>query len=121
MALGSLLIDVGVKLIVAFIFVVINTLVLKEVIVRLFKLEDKKLITAVFVSLWLSILFFIFSFFSITTLANILSVIITYLLFVFLVRIYYKTDWKKSVLIWLVWFVIYIILGALIVLIYVFI
>lgn len=117
MALTGFLIDIGTRLIVTLVFCVVNALILREIAVLIFKLEDQTMAAALHVSLGLAIVVLVFSFFPTTILVNILSFVLIYLVFVFLVRFYYKTDWKKSILIWLVWFIVYLILGVIVVLI----
>ena len=117
MALTSFLIDIGARLIIAFVFVVVNTLILREVAVLIFKLKDETMATALYVSLGVSIAVLVFSFFPTITLLSIILAVLISIIFIVLVKFYYKTDWKKSVLIWLVWFIAYFILGTLVVLI----
>ncbi len=117
MSLMSFLIDIGARLIVALVFTVVNTLILREIIVKIFKLKDETMATALYVSLGVSIAVLVFSFFPTITLLSIILAVLISIIFIVLVKFYYKTDWKKSVLIWLVWFIAYFILGTLVVLI----
>ena len=117
MALMNFLIDIGARLIVAFVFVVVNTMILREIAVLIFKLKDETMATALHVSLGVSIAVLVSSFFPTITLLSIILAVLISAIFIVLVRLHYRTDWKKSVLIWLAWFIAYIILGTLVVLI----
>ncbi len=117
MALADLMFDIGARMIVSFVFVVVNSLVLREIAVVLFKLKEKNMFTALYVSIWLTAAVFLFSFFNVMTWVNLLFVVLASLLFMFLVKFYYKTNFRVSFLIWLVWFAVYIILGMIVILI----
>ncbi len=117
MALTGFLIDIGAKLIVTLVFAVVNALILREVAVLVFKLKDDTMATALHVSVWLSIYILILSFMPMKLLINILAFIVTCILFVILVWRYYKISLKKSVLVWLVWFIVYFVLGLIVILI----
>ena len=117
MALTNLLIDIGARLIVTLVFAVVNALILREIAVLIFKLKDQTMATALYISLGVSLAVLVFSFFPIITLLSIILAILTSVIFIFLVKFYYKIDWKKSVLVWLVWFILYIILGTIVILI----
>lgn len=117
MAIINLLIDIGSRLLVAFVFAVVNALIIREIVVLIFKLKDETMATALHVSLWLSIFTLILSFIPMKILVNIVSFVLTCILVVILVKWYYKISWKKSILIWLGWFLVYFVLGTIVVLI----
>lgn len=110
------LLDIGARLIVTLVFVVVNALILREVIVKIFKLNDETMATALHVSLGLALVVLILSFIPTITWLSILLAILISIVFIVLVKLNYKTDLRKAFFIWLVWFIIYIILGVLVVL-----
>ena len=109
--------DIGARFIVALVFSVVNALILREIVVLIFKLKDETVSTALFVAVCVSIVLFIASFFDVSTISSIILFVIISLLFMFLTKLQYETDWKKSFLIWLVWFLIFFAIGIVVVLI----
>jgi len=121
MTLTNFLIDIGARLIVTLVFAVVNALILREIAVLIFKLKDQTMATALYISLGVSLAVLVFSFFPIITLLSIFLAILISVIFIVLVKKLYKITWKKSILVWLVWFIVYFIIGVLVMLISVFI
>lgn len=113
MALSTLFIELGVKILIAVMFVAFGSLILREIVARIFHLEDDTVATASSVVIWTVLVMLIFSFLPSSAYWGIATVVIVNILFALLVKRYYKVPWKTTAAIWGVWFGVYFVIALL--------
>ncbi|MBS3114887.1 hypothetical protein J4448_07345 [Candidatus Woesearchaeota archaeon] len=107
------------SLIITIITIPLNGLLLM-LTTKIFKLADQSYRTAIKLTTILGIIGFLLGILSITikSLSLVITIaqwlIISILLALWLIKSFYKLDWGKTLLVWLVWFILYIILAFLI-------
>jgi len=104
------LVEFFIKLLIALIFVIINSFILRFVLIRFFDVFDKSFSTASAVVVWISFVFLIMSYIS-NVLFNWLLFIGVNYFFVYLVKRYYNFSWKESFFAWLVWFFCFLLMA----------
>jgi len=95
---------ITIKIIAAIIFIFLNSCIL-WITVRLFKLEDSEFQTSLLISIFLGVFLLVFS--AIPFLSWLTAVVI-HLFMIVLLKEFYKFEWKKTVMIWLVWLICFI-------------
>jgi len=107
----SFILELGIKVAIALLFVLINAVILRFVVTKLFRIYDDSFTTPMAVVIWISIALLIASYIpSLQILGWILMLLANYF-FVYLVKKEYYTEWQKAFLIWLTWFAIFIAIG----------
>ena len=112
MALGNILLEIGVKLLIGVMLVCFGSLVLWEIVSKLFRVEDDSISTASAVVTWTAIIMLIFSFIPIIPYVGWVLAAAVNIIFMLLVRKYYQTPWNMTVKIWGVWFASYLIIAG---------
>ena len=106
---------IGTLIITTIVMVIVSALLLM-LSAKIFKLKDQSYMTALKVVLILYVINFVFSLIGILSLPaalimSILSFIVLIVLGIYLIKKFYKLDWGKSALLWLVWFILSLIAG----------
>ena len=86
---------------------------------RIFKLKDKTYMTALKISIIVYAINFVLSLIgtvalSLSVAMTILSLLVLIIGGMYLIKTFYKIDWGKAVLPWLVWFILYVIAGIIV-------
>ncbi|MBD3309804.1 hypothetical protein GF351_01145 [Candidatus Woesearchaeota archaeon] len=114
MVFSELMLEVGVKILMAVAFVVLGSLVLREVAVKLFRTEDTTMGTASAVMIWTGVVVLFFSFFQSITWVQYGLAAAANVVMILLVRKYYKVSWKTTAGIWAAWACVLVIASALV-------
>ena len=107
MALSMLFFEVGLKMMLGVILVVIGSLVLREIVAKMFRIEDDTMATASTVVIWTGVTAIIFSFFSSMQYVGWILAGIANIIFILMVKRCYKVPWKTTFGIWGAWFCAY--------------
>src|SRR3989344_5792580 len=99
MALSTLFVDILLRLIIACVFVLLNALVIREIIV-LFKNNDDTIMTATAVAFWIGVTLFFAGLLSDIAILGWIVAAFANLFFIFLYKRYYGVAWKESILMW---------------------
>jgi len=86
---------------------------------KIFKLKDQSFMTALKIVLILYVITLVLGLIGLAALnialiMSILSFIVVIALGIYLIKKFYKLDWGKAVLVWLVWFILSLIVGFII-------
>jgi len=86
---------------------------------KIFKLKDQSYMTALKVTLILYVIGFVLSLIGMAALSTaiimaVLNFIVLIVLAMYLIKTFYKLDWGKAALTWLVWFILTLIVGFII-------
>jgi len=107
----DLILELGIKIVIALLFVLINSVVLRFVVVKLFRIKDDSFTTAMAVVVWISAALFLISYLNPIGILSWVLVIAANIFFVFLAKKEYDLDWNKALLVWLTWLAIFIAIG----------
>jgi len=116
--MAGFLADLGLRFLVGFVYFVINALILREIVVRLFKIADDTFEKPTVIAAAISFFVILFSYFSYLVLLSWLLMVLINLAFIAWVRKLYNLLWSNAIHIWGVWFIINIFIGFLVVLIF---
>ena len=113
MALTGIL--VASQLIIAVIMVFVGALLLM-ISAKIFKLKDQSYMTALKIALIIYVINFILGLIGLAALSvaivmSVLSFLVLILFGMYLIKTFYKIEWGKAALTWLVWFILSLILG----------
>lgn len=104
------MLELGIKLVTGVVLVLFGSLVLREIVERVFRLEDDTLSTATSVVLWTMIVMLLFSFLPLSNYILMWGLtLVVNITFVLLVKRYYKIPWKTTFGVWGAWFAAYLI------------
>jgi len=110
MPLPELFVTIIVYLVVTIVYVVVNAILLRE-IVLLFNVEDDTVATATAISVWMGGILLFLSFLSDIKIIGWLIAVVINIFFIFLIKRYYYQSWKQSLLIWETWMATFIYLA----------
>lgn len=79
---------------------------------KMFKLRDKTFVTPLMIAAIVAIVGFVFGLIPLIT--GIVSTIVTAILAIWLVKSKYKVDWGKAILVWLVYYIMLIVVFAIV-------
>ena len=108
MVIGTLIISTVIMIIVSGLLLMLSA--------KIFKLKDQSLMTAFKIVLIIYVINFVLSLIGVYSLPtalimSVLSFIVLVVLGIYLIKKYHNLDWGKSVLVWLVWFILSLIAG----------
>jgi hypothetical protein len=108
--------------VITLIVMVFLSALLLVISVKIFKLKDQSYMTALKIALIIYVINFVLGLIGLAALSvaivmGVLSFLVLILLGMYLIKKYYKLDWGKAALTWLVWFILTLIVGFIIALI----
>ena len=112
---NTFLIELGIKILIALIFILVNTLILRAIAIKIFKIKDKSYNTPLAIVIWLGFAIIIASYIKLTAIA-VTVLVLANLFFIYLVKKEYKKTLETSLKIWLLLFIINLVIGAVVVL-----
>jgi hypothetical protein len=112
----SFLLDLGLRLLITFVFAVINAIAIRELVGYFTKIEDNSIGTSSIVAIWISLILLVLSYLSLIPFSSWL-IFIANLFFIFIFKKYYKIkEWSQAIKLWLYWFLFFVVVGAIVML-----
>ncbi len=105
--------------IISFVVMTILASLILMLSAKIFKLKDQSFMTALKIVLIIYVITFVLSLIGLTSLSvalimAVLSFVVMVVLGIYLIKTFYKLKWGKSILVWLVWFILAWIVGAIV-------
>lgn len=113
MAFSDLFVEILVRIIIATVFVLINAVIIREIIV-FFKGSDDTLLTSTALSFWIGLTFLIGGMVSDIKIFGWIVAGVMNIFFIYLYKRYYAVEWKESILMWETWISIMVYIAILI-------
>ena len=113
MAFSNLFVEILVRVIITTVFVLINAIIIREIIV-FFKGSDDTLLTSTAISFWIGLTFLIAGVLSDIKIFGWIVAAVMNIFFIYLYKRYYAVEWKESILMWETWISIMVYMAILI-------